>query len=355
MSAADGRATAADGRASAAGPPHLAGVPVVDSHAHIVVDELLAGLTPGVAEVREVAGRRRLFTGGRELTSVVGEFFDPVQMCRDAHRAGIDHLLLSPWVQLLPVRLPAREARRRCELQCEALSRVVELDPVHLSAVGAVPIEHPAEAVSMLRDACAAGLAGVELPAGAANYLGDDALEQFWEEAEARRALVFVHPATRGIPIGALDDHYLWNTVGNPVETTIAAAHLAMCGVLERHPDLRILLAHGGGVLPALCGRITHGQEAVAAARGRLTEPIASSLGRFYFDTITHDHRQLRRLIDDFGATRVLLGSDRPFDMGDPDPVRSVTSLGLSAEDERAVLGGNAARLLDLGAKALQL
>ena len=322
---------------------------VVDAHAHIVVDDLFGGpgaLDPAFAELRDVGGRRRLFTRGRELASVVGEFVDPSVMLTQARASGVDHLLLSPWVQLLPMSMPAQEARRRCEVQLEALARLVAADPQHLSAVGAVPIDHPVEAVAVLEAACAAGLSGVELAANAGNYLGDEGLEPFWEAAETLQALVFVHPATRGISLPALDDFYLWNTVGNPAETAIAGAHLALGGALERHPGLRVLLAHGGGALPAVCGRLKHGQDVVAAAQGKLARPLEESLARFYFDTVTHDPRQLQRLIEDFGHEHVLLGSDRPFDMGDPDPVAAVRTIGLDPAEEAAVLGANAARLI---------
>ncbi len=321
----------------------------VDAHAHIVPGELLVGaeaLDPSLAELRDVAGRRRLFTKGRELTSVVGEFVDPVRIAAEAAAGGIDHLLVSPWVQLLPVGLPPAVARRRSELLNASLAGVVASDPARFSAVGAVPIDYPSEAVATLRAARSAGLAGVELPASAGNYLGDDALEPFWAAAEELEAVVFVHPATRGIALRALDDFYLWNTVGNPVETAVAGAHLALTGALERHPDLRVLLAHGGGALPGIRGRLRHGHAAVPSARGRLSGPIESSLARFYFDTVTHDVVQLRRLVEDFGADRVLLGSDRPFDMGDPHPVGTVRRVGLGPAGEAAVLGANAARLL---------
>jgi aminocarboxymuconate-semialdehyde decarboxylase len=322
---------------------------IVDVQAHIVPGELLVGadaLDPSLAELRDVAGRQRLFTKGRELTSIVGEFVDPVRMAAEAAAAGIDHLLLSPWVQLLPAGLPPAVARRRCEVLHAALAGVVASDPARFSAVGAVPIDYPSEAVATLRAARSAGLAGVEVPASAGNYLGDEALEPCWAAAEELGAVVLVHPATRGIALPALDDFYLWNTVGNPVETAVAGAHLALTGALERHPDLRVLLAHGGGALPGIRGRLRHGHSAVPSARGRLSGPIDDSLARFYFDTVTHDVLQLRRLVDDFGADRVLLGSDRPFDMGDPHPVGTVRSLGLSPAGETAVLGANAARLL---------
>ncbi|MGH8996039.1 MAG: amidohydrolase family protein [Acidimicrobiales bacterium] len=328
----------------------------VDVHAHIVPAGLLDGpgaLDPSLAEWREVAGRRRLFTRGRELASVVGEMVDPALMAAEAARDGVDHLLLSPWARLAPLGLPAGEARQRCEQVNEPLAGVVASDPALFSALGVVPVEHPAEAVAALRAAMGSGLAGVELAAEGGGFLGDESLEPLWAAAEELSAIVFVHPSTRAIALGALDHHYLWNTVGNPAETAIAAARLATGGVLERHPDLCVVLAHGGGALPALVGRLRHGQRAVPAAAGRLSDPIERSIARFHYDTITHDPTLLRRLVDDYGAERVLLGSDRPFDMGDPDPVGSVRALGLDAADETAVLGDNAVRLLGLKARTV--
>jgi aminocarboxymuconate-semialdehyde decarboxylase len=135
--------------------------------------------------------------------------------------------------------------------------------------------------------------------------------------------------------------------VGNPVETTIAAAHLILSGTLERHPGLRVLLAHGGGAIAALAGRIAHGQEAVeAASTAGLSAPAA--LRRFLFDTVTHDPRQLRTLVEAVGADRVLLGTDYPFDMADTRPVQTVAAAGLDEDAERALVSGNAARELRL-------
>jgi len=328
------------------------GVGVVDAHAHIVVGDLLTGadaLGPSIAEVRTVSGRRRLFVGGRELSSVVKEMMDAARMLVEARAEGIDHLVLSPWVQVLPGGLPLPEARRRCEVHNAALAQLVDQDPRHLSGLAAVPIDHPSEAAAMLVSACEMGLSGIEVAAGSAGYLGDPSLEPLWSAAEARRAIVFVHPATHGMALSELGSHYLWNTLGNPFETTIAAAHLVLGGVLERHPDLRVLLAHGGGALPALVGRLGHGSRAVGAARGLLQGTIEDSLGRLYYDSITHDPRLLRELVDRAGPDHVLLGSDRPFDMGDPDSVGTVRRAGLSPAHEAAVLGENAARLLGKG------
>ncbi len=295
----------------------------------------------------EEAGRSTIYTGGRELTSVVREFTDPERMAQQAAAQGIGHLLLSPWVRLLPFGHPLPEARQICKVQNDALTDLVAADPDRFSALGAVALQDPGTAARDLRTLMAGGLAGVELtPEIAGRYLGDDAFGPFWEAAEDTGALVFIHPATRGLALPVFGDYYLWNSVANPVETAIAATHLVMAGVLERHPALKILLAHGGGVLWAVRGRLRRAYAQVPAARTRLREPPDASLARLYHDTVTHDQALLRRLIDDAGPEHVLLGSDRPFDMGSDDPVGEVRALCLTAAAQAAVLGGNAARLL---------
>ena len=146
-------------------------------------------------------------------------------------------------------------------------------------------------------------------------------------------------------------DYYLWNTVGNPFETTITAAHMVMAGVMERHPGLRVVLAHGGGALPALRGRLRHCWSFQPQARERLREDPEESIARMYFDTVTHDPAVLRALVEFAGGDHVLLGTDHPFDMADPHPVATVRAAGLGARAERAVLGGAATQLLERGVR----
>jgi aminocarboxymuconate-semialdehyde decarboxylase len=192
-------------------------------------------------------------------------------------------------------------------------------------------------------------LRGAEVTASVRGaYLGDERFEPFWEAAEETRALVFVHPTTRGFDSPTFQDHYLWNTVGNPLETAVTAAHMVMAGVMERHPGLRVLLAHGGGALLAVRGRMRHAHGFQPQAKSRLRESPENSIRRFHFDTLTHDDALLRGLIDYAGPDRVLLGSDYPFDMGDARHVNTVRALDLAPEVEAAVLGGNAERLLGL-------
>jgi len=334
---------------------------IVDAHAHIIVRAAAAGSSGPAGSVDsagsdswrprvvEEAGRSRIYTDGRELTSIVREFTDPGRMAEEAAAQGVGHLLLSPWVRLLPFGRPLPEARQICKIQNDALSDLVAADPGRFSALGAVALQDPVIAARDLRTLRAAGLAGVELtPEIAGRYLGDDVFGPFWEAAEDTGAVIFIHPATRGLALPVFGDYYLWNSLANPVETAIAAAHLVMAGVLERHPALKILLAHAGGALWAVRGRLRRAHVQVPAARARLRESPDASLALLYHDTVTHDQALLRRLIEDAGSEHVLLGSDRPFDMGSDDPVGEVRGLGLPGAAEAAVLGGNALRLLGL-------
>lgn len=142
-----------------------------------------------------------------------------------------------------------------------------------------------------------------------------------------------------------MGEYYLRNLVGNPVETALAGSRLIFGGVLERYPDLRIILSHGGGALPQLVGRLRHGYAARPEAQLRVSDPVAS-LRRLYYDTIVFNPEPLRNLVATVGASQVVLGTDYPFDMGEPDPVAFVQQAGLSTDDVTTILA-NGQRLLD--------
>ena len=324
---------------------------IVDVHCHVIVEEMTAQAVPENwrPAIRREDGRYRLEFRGRDISSVVGEFTDVDAMLGEAAAAGVDHLLLSPWISLVPTEAGPAEAQAVCAVHNEALAAIVAAHRGRVSAVGAVVLQDPQLAARQLAElVTGTGLAGVEIPASVAGrYLGDDFFGPFWAAAEDTGALVFIHPTTRGFGVPALDGYYLWNSVGNPMETAIAAAHMAMAGVLDRHPRLRVLLAHGGAALPVVRGRLRRAFAVRPEARARITEGPDAALRRFYYDTVTHDHDLLADLVRYAGPGQVLLGSDRPFDMGTDHPVDEVRALGLGAGEE-LVLGGNAARLLGI-------
>jgi aminocarboxymuconate-semialdehyde decarboxylase len=303
--------------------------------------------------LRRVDSRQVVEVDGRRVNSIVHEFVELDRILAARERAGIEHVVLSPWVPLLFYDVDAEECLRRCRLQNQGLARLRAERPDRVSVLGAVPLQDPDLASAELEQLMASGsFAGVEITASVGGtYLGDPGFAPFWAAAEASGALVFVHPTTQGFAGPVFGEYYLHNLVGNPMETTVTAAHMVLAGVMERHRHLKVLLAHGGGAIVALRGRLRHGHEAIAAAGGALSEPADVSIRRFLFDTVTHDPALLRALVEAVGADRVLLGSDYPFDMADWHPVETVRRAGLDEDDEAALLFGNAERLLALGVR----
>ena len=271
-------------------------------------------------------GRQIVELGGTSIASAVHEFVRLDGILEAQSAAGVDRTLLSPWVALLGYDVPVDEALRMCRIQNEALAAMVQDHSDRLSALGTVPLQDPALASTEL-EALMAGspLSGVEVAASVCGaYLGDAAFEPFWDVADATGALVLVHPTTGGFDLPVMKEYYLWNTVGNPIETAVTAAHLVMAGVMERHPRLRVLLAHGGGAVLAVRGRLERAHSFQPQARSRLAESPGDSLRRFYFDSVTHDPDLLRELIAYASPQHVLLGSDYPFDMGVSSPAEAV-------------------------------
>jgi aminocarboxymuconate-semialdehyde decarboxylase len=321
-----------------------------DLHAHVIVPDITRDAAPSEdwrPRVYRDDGAQVVELGGRPIRSALAEFVDADRIIEAQEAAGIERTVLSPWVPLLFYDVEPDEGLRRCRIQNDALAALVRARPERVAALGGVPLQEPELAASELERLMGRGeLGGVEVAASVRGaYLGDDRFDRFWAAAERTGALVFVHPTTRGFDVPALGDYYLWNSVGNPFETTIAAAHLVMAGVFERHPRLRMVLAHGGGALLALRGRLRHAHTFQPQARARLAESPEESIRRFCFDTVTHDTELLRALIAFAGPERVLLGSDYPFDMGDPAAVATVRGLDLAPEAEAAILAGNAERL----------
>ncbi|HEY5989813.1 MAG TPA: amidohydrolase family protein, partial [Streptosporangiaceae bacterium] len=181
---------------------------IVDAHCHVIVEEMTAGRVPPGwrPAVSREGGRYRLSFRGRPIGAVVAECTDVGVMLGQASAAGVDHLLLSPWIMLVPVDADAAVARLVCDVQNEALVALTAAHPGRLSAVGAVPLQDPVLAARQLGELVTGGLRGVEVPASVGGrYLGDDFFLPFWEAAEATGALVFIHPTTRGIGVAALD------------------------------------------------------------------------------------------------------------------------------------------------------
>jgi aminocarboxymuconate-semialdehyde decarboxylase len=320
----------------------------VDIHRHVVVPELTGPSAPEGWRVRIVRDHDRwaVTFRGATVTTVVQEFVAVDAIVHEAASEGIDSVVLSPWVSLVPTAAERRTAVSVCRLQNGSLASMVG-SHANVEAFGVVPVQFPEVAAAELTEVIDMGLVGVHVPAAVnGRSLGDDGFAPFWEAAEALGAVVLVHPSRLTLGLSGLEDYYLSNALGHLMETAVTGAQMVMGGVMERHPALRVILSHGGGCLLAARGRLRHAYACRVEARSRLREGPDVSLRRFYHDTITHDADILRELIGYAGPDRVLLGTDRPFDMGQDRPVEMVRSLALPPRDEALILEGNALRMI---------
>jgi aminocarboxymuconate-semialdehyde decarboxylase len=222
--------------------------------------------------------------------------------------------------------------------------------PDRLVGLGTIPLQNTEMALAEL-DRCVnkLGFKGVEINSQVGGEdLSAPRLAPFWAKCEETGILVFIHTAGFTHP-DRLKEHYFINLIGHPVEATIALSYLIFDGVMERHPGLKICVAHGGGYLPAYAGRMDHAYHARADVREGLPHPPTHYMKKFYFDTMVFEPDQLEFLIKKYGADHILLGTDYPYDMGDDDPVGLLKRVeGLSESDFDAIRGGTAAQLLGI-------
>jgi aminocarboxymuconate-semialdehyde decarboxylase len=259
---------------------------------------------------------------------------------------GVNRAVISPQVNLLADNLPANLAERSIQLHLECFAAHIAGSPERFRAFGTVAMATPATAAEQLeRVMSTPGFVGVEIAAIIGGKVPGSTFDAFWEAAEALGAWVFVHPTMRAFDSQALASVGLKNSIGNPIETAVFAATLVTAGVMERFPNLRLLLAHGGGALPGLRGRLARAQHVFPDLAGRLIGPVEESLRRFYYDSLVYDETLLASLVSWVGADHVLLASDYPFAMGLDDPARSVIDSRLDEQQQALVLEGNASAL----------
>ena len=223
----------------------------------------------------------------------------------------------------------------------DGIAAVVRRWPEKFLGLATVPLQDPDRAARELHRAMQnLGLRGAHIGShvGGRN-LDDPALEPFWAAADELGAFVMVHPHKVAAG-GRLGSYYLKNVIGNPLEPTIAGASLIFGGVVDRFPGIRFCLVHGGGFVPYQAGRFRHGWEVRPEARRHLPDGPEPALARVYYDTILHSQEALGFLVGSAGASRVLLGSDYPFDMQSFEGVRQVRALDIPDEAKAAILGG---------------
>ena len=325
----------------------------IDIHAHAAVPEAAEYMAPHldfgrIAMVKHSSGETRAINQqqDKDRTDAMTDIDDRMAVL-DA--MGVDVQVVAPPPFQCYYQSPLEHCVKGSRMVNDGIAAFVAQRPDRLAGFGTVPLSDGEEAANELAYCMGElGLKGVEVLTNVDGAeLADPRFEPFWKKAEELGALVMIHP--NGFTEGErFHDYYFSNVIGNPLETATALHHLIFSGTLERMPDLKILAVHGGGFLPSYSGRIDHAWGARADSHGGLPKPPTHYLRKMWFDSVVFTPHQLEYLVRVFGADKIVMGTDYPYDMADYDPVEHVVSSGLSDDEKARVAGGTAAALLGL-------
>jgi len=328
----------------------------IDTHTHILAEETASLLTKAAPKspititpydadnaTLDVAGvaYRPFPTGG----------FDIARRLKDMDATGVDVHVLSATPQTYLYNLEPALGVVTSAIQNDQMAKHIAEHPTRFMGIATLPMQAPDKAADELKRAMTKlGLRGAMF---ASNILGknldDPSFEPLWATAEELGAFMFIHP-NNVAGADRLKPYYLQNLIGNPLDTTIAAACLAFGGVLDRHPKLNFILAHGGGFTPYQAARWEHGWAVRPEPKKNVPAQPKDIAKRFYYDTILHSAPVLEFMISHVGADRVMLGSDYPYDMGMMDCVAHVRGLKISDADKDMILTKRAETLLKVKA-----
>jgi len=259
--------------------------------------------------------------------------------------------VISPMPELLSYWLPLEDAQVLIRYLNDEIAAMVERAPDRLIGLGAVPLQDVDAAIRELEYVTGSlGFPGVEIASHINGVsIGDARFEPFFAAVKQLGAAVFVHalrPAGQERNVGAFPEQ----AVCFPGEIALAAASMITGGTAERHPELRIAFSHCGGALPILLPRLDHAWNVVPKAKESLPQSPSTYARRFYYDTVLFDPTALRFAADAYGVSQLIVGSDYPFAMGDPDPVGRLANAGFAPDAMQAILSWNARRFLGDGA-----
>ncbi|MFQ6394956.1 amidohydrolase family protein [Nocardia sp. KC 131] len=302
---------------------------IIDVHAHWLPHDLLS-LPPGNTFGGMSDRGGKMFLGEVELSFPTKAMTDIATIVADTRQAGIGVRVISAPPFAFPVHEPSR-ADEYIGSYNDQLAHAVAGSDGMLLGLGLVRLDDAdAARREMTRLQGMAGVVGVAVPPVVdGKSFGNGVMRDVLRVAVELDLSVLLHPMQ--LPRPEWKDHYLVNLIGNPVETTTAAASVLLGGVMEELPDLRICFVHGGGCSPALLGRWTHGWHARPDVRHRSERSPAESFAKLYFDTIVYDPDVLELLVATASADRILCGSDYPFDMAQPDPAGFLLANGIDA------------------------
>ena len=327
-------------------------MPVTDAHSHVLTEAMMAAIAREAPPLAPKLTKLSEELGLLEILDVKQNPFpraasDLERRFADMAAQRVDRQVICNVPHTFLYEADAGAAETVAELQNEMIGALCRAHPERFIGLATVAMQDPARAAATLSRAVTQhGLRGLHLGSNVAGRnLDEPGFDAVWEVCERHRLFVLVHPH-KVVAAERMRGYYLTNLVGNPLETTIAAASLVFGGVIERHPNIGFCLSHAGGFVPFQAGRFAHGWRVRPEPKQRLKGDPRESLARFLYDSITHAPGALRFLLAEVGAERVLFGSDQPFDMGTTEGVAEIEAAIPDAAARAAILNGNAERLL---------
>jgi predicted TIM-barrel fold metal-dependent hydrolase len=328
------------GQAQAGGPIRRSRVKTIDVHAHCFFTDALAAAKMDLKGVIPAPVK-----GTPEHIIVLDE------RLRNMDAQGIDMQVLG--INPFWYRMPIETARDVCRIHNERLAELTALRPDRFAAFASIPLQDPQIAVQMLENAMRRqGLKGAAI---GGSVSGDDfsnpKYHPVWAKAEELGAVLFIHPqSTPQLNDRFKGNGWLSNVIGNPLDTTIALEHLVFEGTLDKFPGLKIIAAHGGGYFPAAALRSDHScyvSPTSCTPSIALKKKPSEYARQVYYDSLVFTPEALQNLAQQVGADRLMIGTDHPIPWNER-PVDHIEASRLSSADKDAILGGNAARLLNI-------
>jgi aminocarboxymuconate-semialdehyde decarboxylase len=320
---------------------------IIDCHAHLVPPDLLTAVRndaarfPNVRQIEHGGSVAFAFAGGKPTRPVSKPLSDIPARLAWMSRQGIDRQVVGGWVDMFGYELPGTEAEAWTRLANDCLLAATRSEP-HFVPLATVPLGDGARAANVLKAAMAAGFPGAmigTLPHGVGSTLDHADLDPFWQTADETGAIIHIHPSFDAGDV-RVNDFGLANGLGRITDAVVAVARLICAGHVTKYKNAKIFAPMGAAALPFVLGRLKRNAQITPG----LGDPD-ESLAHIYTDTILHDTRVLKFVVEIMGTDRLMMGSDMPFPIGDTEPMKIIVEAGLSKTQTDSINGGLAARL----------
>ena len=329
---------------------------VIDVHAHFTPKLLIekfdgaAAKFPDVKLLKSDKGVAIQFPGIAPTRPIMPKLSDLAERQSWMDKNGIDHQVIGGWLDSFGYELPAAQGAAWSRFLNDCMWEQFR-DERRFSPLATVPLQDGKLAAEVLEESMAKGFAGAmvgTLPHGEhGGNLDDPSLDPFWETASKLKAAIVMHPM---FVCGEqrLADYDLVNGIGRLVDSSIAVSRLLFSGHILKYSGMKFMLSHGGAALPYGLGRLARSHVVQA---GKVADP-RKGFAAMYFDTCIFDSDSLDYLVQKAGVDHVMLGSDAPFPIGDPEPLKVFNDAKLTPAQKQLILSTTAQTIFKVRADA---